>query len=225
MIALIILGAVVGILLILMFLPLTVDLSYEDKFVLKIRYAGITLFDNNRTELDKKSDKKQVEKPKGSTPQKKDNFFVKTYKQKGLLGTVSYFSDILVIVLKKLWWIVKRFKFRKFKLDLTVATADAADTAIQYGKVCAAIYPVISLLQTITDFKLQQINIGTDFDKTKWEFNGAILVKTPLVYWIVAVISVLIQILKLQREESEKNERKQSEKRNGHNDGQITHNG
>ena len=53
MIALIIIGAIVGLLLIAIFLPITIDLSYDSEFLIKIKYSGITVFDN------KKSEKKQ----------------------------------------------------------------------------------------------------------------------------------------------------------------------
>lgn len=226
MIALIILGAIVGLLLILLFLPLTIDLSYGSEFLIKIKYSGITIFDNKKGH---KKEKAKTQKKKITSKQaessEKDNFFKKTYKQRGLMGTIHYFSVILKIVIKKIFWVAKRFKFRRFKFDLTVATQDAADTAVKYGEVCAVTYPVFSLLQSVTNFKPQEVNISADFDKTKWEFKCAILVRTSVIYWIIAGISVLIEIFKIQRKESEKNERKQSKDRNGHNTAKSPHNG
>ena len=61
-IALIILVVVVCFLLFLLLLPLTVDLFFEDKLVLKIKYSGITIFDSQ-----KKSDLKKSEKSKPPT--------------------------------------------------------------------------------------------------------------------------------------------------------------
>ncbi len=210
MIALIVLGVIVAILLCILFLPITVDLAFDGKMMLKIKYLGITLFDNKKSKTKPKQKKEKVKTAsKDNAPQKKDNFIKRTYKQKGLLGTISYFSDILAIVFKRLWRVVKRFKFRRFKLDIIVATPDAANTAIQYGKICAAVYPVISLLHTITDMKSEEINIKTDFEKTRPEFKASILVKTQGLYWLVAAIGILKHYLKLQRKEREKYERKQ----------------
>lgn len=218
MIALIIIGAIVGLLLIAIFLPITIDVSYDSEFLIKIKYSGITVFDNKKSEKKQKNKYKKQSKPnKKSAKTKKDNFFIRTYKQKGLMGTIKYFSTILKIVLKKLMWLLKKFKFRRFKFDLTVATSDAADTAIKYGEVCAATYPVFALIQSVADFKPKDINISADFDKSKWEFKCETLVKTSAINWIIAGISVLIEIFKIQRKESEENERKQSKDRNGHN--------
>lgn len=211
-ITLIILGAIIGLLLILLFLPLTVDFNFKNELWLKIKYFGITFFNSEkRVKLGKpkKRNKKPQEKAEDRAS-KKENFFKKTYKQKGLLDTVKYFSEILLLLLKKLWWVVKRFKFRKFKLDLSVATHDAANTAIQYGKICNAVYPTLAFLETNADFKSKEINIKADFDKTESEFQLSTSVTTRVFFWLVAALAVLFEFLKLQRKEREKYERKQS---------------
>ena len=213
MIILIILGIIVLLLLLLLLLPLTIDLAFDNNFMLKVKYSGITVYDNTKKrkpKVAKKHNEKAALKKSDGSNKKKDNFIMSTYKQKGLLGAIKYFCGILQIVLKKLWWIVKRLKFRKFKLDLKVATPDAAQTAIHYGKICAAVYPVLSLLQTNADFKPSEINVSADFENQKSEFAVAINVTTRLFFCLVAVFSALIQFLKLQRKEREKYERTKS---------------
>ncbi len=209
-IALIIIVAIISLILLLLFLPLTVDLTYKKEFMLKIKYLGITIFSNKKRTKTKKNNKKASASSDKKSAKKEDGFVKKTYKQKGLLGTISYFSEIFTIVFKKLWRVIKRFEIRRFKLNLTVSTSDAANTAIKYGEVCAAMYPALSLLQANTDFKPKNINISADFDKTKSEFSISFLIKTKLFYWLIAVFGVLKQFLKLQRKEREKYERKQS---------------
>ena len=219
MIALYIIGAIIGIVSILLFLPLTIDLAYEGELLIKIRYLGITFKDNKR----KKRNKKSV--ADNASQDDDDDFLIRTYNQKGLVGTVRYLCSLLKILLTKFLWIVKRFKFRKFKLDLTVATDDAANTAVRYGEVCAAAYPVLSLLHSVLDIKPKEINISADFDKTKTECRGCVLARTPLVFWLIALFEALKEDYKLELKESERNERKQSKNRNGHNTRKPSHNG
>ncbi|MBQ8794017.1 MAG: hypothetical protein IJZ63_04665, partial [Clostridia bacterium] len=86
-------------------------MSYDSEFLIKIKYSGITVFDNKKSEKKQKNKYKKQSKPKKkSAKTKKDNFFIRTYKQKGLMGTIKYFSAILKIVLKKLMWLLKKFK-------------------------------------------------------------------------------------------------------------------
>lgn len=224
MIALIVIGVIISLILILLFLPITVDLVYDNSFLVKIKYFGIILFNYPKAKTIKQN-KKTKEKTKVNSKPKKDNFLKTVYDQKGLLGSVEYFSNILEIILKKLWWIIKRFKFRRFKFDLIIATSDAANTAIKYGKICAAVYPVFSLLQSLVDFKPKTINISTDFDKSQSEFKISLLVKTSLLCCLTALVGGLTQFLKLQRKEREKYERKQYKDRDGYHDGQASHNG
>ncbi len=205
MIAMIVLGIIVVLILLLLFLPLTIDLVFDSKLVIKIQYMGIKVFDSAKKASKKKKSKKQDNND--NAPQK-ESFVKKIYKQKGFMRTIEYFSKVLKLLLEKLWWVAKRFKFSRFKLDLTVATNDAAKTAIQYGKICAAAYPVLSLLQTIIKFKPEQVNISANFDKNKFEFKTSIKVTTCAFYWIVAAVSATSLFLKLQRKESEKYERK-----------------
>lgn len=219
MIALYIIGAIIGIVLILLFLPLTIDLAYEGELLIKIRYLGITFKDNKRKKRKKKAG------DENQTAEDDDDFLLRTYNQKGLVGTVRYLCSLLKILLTKLLWIVKRFKLRKFELDLTVATDDAANTAIRYGEVCAAAYPVLSLLHSVLDINPKKMNINADFDKTKTEFRCCVLARTALVFWFIAVFEALKEDYKLELKESERNERKQSKNRNGHNTGKPSHNG
>lgn len=204
-IVLVILGAIVLLLLTLLFLPLTIDFKYYDKVKVSVKYLGIKIFDSDKKDKVKKRKNSKQNKNQNTIPEpKRENFIKKIYKQKGLNGTISYFSDILILLLKRLCWIVKRFRFRRFVFDLVVASGDAAKTAIQYGKICTVLYPVFSLLQSTVDIKTNEINVNADFEKSKWEFKSSILVKTKALYWLITAVYLLIQISKLQHKECEK---------------------
>lgn len=212
-VVLIILGIIITLLVLLLILPLAIDLSFKDKFLLKIKYFGITVFNNQKKKTVKKSEdsKKNGEsKSENNDTKPKESFLKKTYDQKGMLGTIEYFTELISMLLKKIWWIVKHIKFRRFKLNLLVATSDAANTAIQYGGICSAIYPIISFLSANLNFKAKEINISADFDKTTPEFQIDFLATAPIIVWIIAAVATFLQYSKLQRKESEKNERKQS---------------
>ena len=84
MITLIVLGAIICFLLVLCFLPLSIDLVYEDDCVFKIKYAGITLINSEKSI---KTKAKNHKKDTNTTPEKKDNFIKKTYNK-------YYFSDL-----------------------------------------------------------------------------------------------------------------------------------
>lgn len=212
MTALFIVLTVILLLLIILILPVTADLSYKNELSYRFKYAGITLFNSEKrvnikkVKRKKKSKKQSGEQPSAEKEGKKENFFKKIYDKKGFFGTVKYCANLLGIILKRLWRVIKRFKFRHFCLDLTVASQDSADTAIEYGGICCAVYPVLSLLESTADFKMKQININADFNKTQPEFQISFSVTTRLIYWITAAISAITEYYKLQRRECENNE-------------------
>ena len=211
MTALFVVLGLLAFILLLLFLPLTVDFSYANEVYYRFKFAGFILFDSEKkVSINKIRRKKKNKKAKGEksqvTIENEESFFKKTYHQRGIIGTIKYFTNVLVIILKKFLWVIKHFKFKKFNLDITIASENAANTAIEYGSICACVYPVLSLLESATNFKVKKINIGADFDKTVSSFEICFSVKTQLFYWLIAAILALFEFLKLQRKDSENNE-------------------
>lgn len=211
MTALLIVLSILALIFLLLVLPVTVDLNYKNELCYRIKYAAIVLFDSEKRIDIKKVKRKKKTKVQSHSEEKsakKESFFKKTYAEKGFFGTVKYFSELIGLILKKLWWIVKRLKFSRFVLDLTVATDDAANTALEYGGICCAVYPVLAFIETNAKFKSKSVNISADFDKKEPEFAISLSVTTRLIYFLIAAISALKEYLKLQHKESENNERK-----------------
>ena len=208
MTALIVLCVIILLLSVICVLPLALDIVYDDELTFKVKCLGITLFNNKKTKQNKKRKKKKDKITDQKQTPKKDNIFKKTYKEKGLVGSIKYFSQVIKLISKNVWWLIKRFKFKRLKFELNVATDDAAKTAVCYGEVCTAIYPILSLLRHYVGFNPKGININADFEKTKPEFKISLVARAMLIIWLITGISILSQFLKLQRKESEKHERK-----------------
>ena len=61
----------------------------------------------------------------------------------------------------------KKIRIRDIYLDWVVGAGDGAKTAIKYGGVCAAVYPLIKWMTTYLDVRTKEINIEADFDGEK----------------------------------------------------------
>lgn len=203
----IVLGAIIVVLITLLILPVKLRVDYDKELTFTIKYLGFTLLDSE--EEDKES--KKVLKKVQSTALPTDKESIKsTYKQKGITGTIKYYGDVLLLILKRLRWIIRFVKIRKFVFDLSIASDNAADTAIEYGEVCSVVYPIISFIQTNTNFKFKtdNINISPDFDSNDSKLKASVLVKATLIICLIAIAGLLWDYTKKQRKESEKNERK-----------------
>ena len=105
--------------------------------------------------------------------------------------------DILKSLISKFKTLLKHLALNDFQFIIKVVGNDAADTAIKYGTVCAALYPVSNLLNNCLNFKPDNISVFSDFSgqKTDYYLKGQVSVK--LIYLIKFAISSLVDIIKI----------------------------
>ena len=78
--------------------------------------------------------------------------------------------------------IFRHIKFRQLNIDITVASDNAADTAINYGRLCAGVYPALSVILNVIKYDDYKVNIRPDFDKS--ELEADISAELSLIPWI-----------------------------------------
>ena len=213
MTALYIIGGILLFLLLLLIIPVSAEIGFLDTFAVCVKYGGIKVFDTSKPKKVKKpekekprSGKKQDEKLKKDKP-KKDNFVTKIFKEKGTIDGVKFCFAVIKAGLQKVIWILKKITFKKLFLDITVSSEDAATTAVAYGGVCAAVYPVIAIIKGNTRVGVSEVNISSDFDKISPVIKAQVTVKTRLIYAVIAAISFIFSYFRIKKE-SGKNERK-----------------
>ncbi len=187
MIALYILAALLLLIALVLLLPVSVVLSYKEDFSIKVKFLNIKVFP-----FKEKKQAKKTDKPKSET--KKDNQFKTSFqklKEKyGFSGAVKEIFAFLKDCLKHLGTFLKTVKFRKVKLNLVVAESDAFKTAIKYGEVCSVVYPVLSDLESKANIKYKKIDIKSDFNAPKGEFDFSFTVKLQIIFLIITTFRV-----------------------------------
>lgn len=168
---------IIGILLIilllcavvLIFCKICVIIRYTDKrFVLALK---IGFFEKQLIPGKKK------EKSSRTVKQKKESRKSKGKKEL----TVLDYIDITKKVLDK---ICTHIHFNKLHVDFRISGTDAAQTAIQYGRINAAIYPLASLIYERKRFKDLSIQICPDFLAKESVYNVDIILYTRSVFII-----------------------------------------
>ncbi len=165
----------------LLLLPAKAKIVYKDNLDFAIKYCGFRIYDSKRPKKEKASEKSD------SPPQKKTNFFKKAYNKYGLVGAVKHYTKLVKQILKKTAWILKKVKIRNFKLFLAVTADNAADCAIEYGAVCAVLYPTLSFLSSIGDCKFKKIDILADYDSKSPRFELSADIKASLIFILVVL--------------------------------------
>ena len=188
MIPLIIILSVLAFIVLLLFIPISVHIKYDGDFFVKLKIAGIKAYEvepdadtekpKPDTESDKKA-KKQTEKA-----------FDKLKKKYGFAGAVKEIFVFIKSVLERLKGSFRHIAIRKLCLDIKVASGEAAATAIDYGAVCAAVYPVLTFIDSIANVKMKSINVTADFNSDNSDFDFSLVVRIRVVYLIVMAFGV-----------------------------------
>ena len=203
----IILGIILFVFLLLI-LPVCVCLELKDGFNASVKYSGIKVFDTAKQKKQKHKEK-PTKTPKEDVPkQKKENKFLSLFNKKkekhGTVGAIKYFGEFVKSVLKKLIWFIKKLKFDRIRLNLSISSDDAANTAILYGTVCTAVYPALSLITSNASVKYKEINISADFNKTAIAADFSLCVKLRLIYAVIVLLKVYSEYRKMIKEEDKK---------------------
>ena len=174
-----------------LFIPVVVDLEYTDDFKFKISFLKITLFSS---EKEKKADrKKSSDKHKGkksSVLRDAKAYFKKVKNKKGFTGAVKEVMRLISNIFSHIKWLLRYINICKVRLNINVGTPDAALTAIEYGSVCSAVYPVTAMLDSVAHIGFKEINVNADFENSKSDFGFKARVKMQIVYLLICAFKI-----------------------------------
>lgn len=187
-------GGIVLLLILLFAQSVTVTATYEEKLDVKVKFLFFTLYptkpkkkkspkkrkekaqaretDGERELPDELSEeaeappRENAEAPKDG--KKRGRSAKKLHKKEKKKGLGLTFAEIMEYVrsasppIKRLF---KKIRCRDLTVRYTVSADDAAKTAIKYGAVCAALYPVIEWLTTYFSVQAREVRVEADFSK------------------------------------------------------------
>ena len=187
LIVLYILAVLLLLIALILLLPVSVDLNYKEDFSVTVKFLNIKVFP-----LKEKKQNEKTDKPQSNA--KKDNqlktSFQKLKEKYGFSGAIKEIFAFLKECLKHLGGFLKTVKFRKVKLNLVVAESDAFKTAIKYGEVCSVVYPVLSYIESKANIKYKKIDIKSDFNAQKGEFDFSFTCKLQIIFLIITTFRV-----------------------------------
>ncbi len=173
MIALYIILGIIAAIVLLFCVKIGVELRYEDDFEVFLRVLGLRIRLLPAKEKKPKKEKPKKEKPareekpeeepKEEEP-KGENIVMRFYHEQGFDGTMRFLADVLAALNTMLGDIFKRsFVLEKLMLRLRVSKRDAAETALAFGKTCAAVYPALGYICTNLTVRKYDADIQADY--------------------------------------------------------------
>lgn len=188
MIPLIIVLSVLAFIVLLLFIPISIHIKYDGDFFVKLKIAGIKAFsagpkeDINKPSPDNESDKKAKKQT--------EKAFDKLKRKHCFTGAVKEIFTLIKAVLERLKGQSRHIAIRKLCIDIKVASGDAATTAIEYGAVCAAVYPVLTLIDGIANIKMKSINVTADFNSDNSDFAFSVIIRARILFLIIMAFGV-----------------------------------
>ncbi len=222
----IIFADIVLITILILALSVTAVIKVTDTVEIKIKYAGITLFSIGNTEEEenkdkdkkkkkkKKEDKKDLKKadenkPAEKIPDKKED--EKPEEEKVKKPKVKIDFELIKMLLESASKPVKRLinhiRLTIYKAEIIVAGDDAAEVALNYGKMNVAVYNLLAFLDRFIRLKADNVKIGVDFISGTPSYDIYCKVKMRLstalgcAFWLVGRIAVrYIKLMKAGQE-------------------------
>lgn len=124
----------------------------------------------------------------------------KIIKHLGFKGTVDFLFSPEIGFWRRIGYILKKLVIKKFRLNVTVASDDAAQTALLYGGVCAVLYPVVGFLETVMDFREDNMKIICDYEASSPDLDFFAEIKIRVFHLLTAVFKIIPDITKILKE-------------------------
>lgn len=184
---------------IILAIPIKVCVQYKKQFFCRLRIGFVKIILYPPVPKKKKpKKKKKTEQPQKPAPKKEEKHNDNFLKELGLSGIVNLFTRITELAAGVLKDFFAHIIIKSFALSIKVGGKDAADTAINYGKVCSVVYPLTSAVISSMKYTHYGVDILPDFTKgaeTKIEFFA--IFKTRIAHLVKIVLKHGFKALKM----------------------------
>ena len=199
------------IIILALMLSVTVNVHLNDETRIKIRYAGITIFSVSPEDEKHKKQKKSKEKQKKSPVEKKadNNGNNGLLSKLGLSGdiseTIEFVKQLVESASKPIKKLISHIRVSNFYLFITASGEDAAQAAMNYGKINWLVHTALAVLYNTVKLNVKKIDITADFTSGKTEYELSCKVKLRLGTAIGCVLWLLFRTAKLYLKINSKN--------------------
>lgn len=205
----IIIGIILLILIIVLFSPVRIYISYcEKKTSVVLKYLFIKRILVGGEKKPKKAKKKSRKKT-----QEKANTDEKSVKKKSRLipesfsGKIGFIKNIASTGGRAFRRITKHIKIKDIFIDIQVSSPDACECAVNFGKVNILVYNAISYLGYFVNLKKKSINIKCVYNQPESAYNVSFNIRlTPVAAIMTAIAFIfrfLVNNIKMKKEHQE----------------------
>lgn len=193
---------VIAVILILLMCPLKVFLDYDGDLKLNLGYLFLKFQlvpPKPKNEKKKKTEEKKEKKPEQEKKQeeKRPSTFQRLMNKHGIDGLIDILKEVVSIVVDFLRDFAKHLYVTRCNIRICIVGDDAADTAIKYGYVCSAVYPLLSVLEQNSVLKKHSTDISAGFLAEKTAAEMELTFKIRLLFLLGAVFRAAFRGIKV----------------------------
>ena len=219
MIAGIIVGSIVLLLLLILFCPVVLLVSFEEQLQIRVRIFCFTipilpqkektpeqLEKERRKQEKKKRKKKREQEVKEEEKKKRPSKLRQMLSERGVSGFLHLLTEAAKLAAGTGKKILSHVTVYHMQADVRIVGKDAADTAAKYGQACAVGYPAFGRLSSAVRCRRPRLSLTPDFtaEHSQVRFSA----KAGIQPWFVitAAIGMGVRLVRLLRRKEEKTE-------------------
>lgn len=116
----------------------------------------------------------------------------------GVSATAAQIADILKQLLGRIVWILPRCRLNRLRLTAVCTGEDAAEVAMEYGAVCAVVYPLVGYLETLipTRPRGEDIRVLCDLSQEESGFHADVKLSVRIFHVVRALLHIIRENVK-----------------------------
>ncbi len=160
------------------------------------------------TVLPIKTKPKKLKKNAKKKKKNKKNVTEKTEKKESFMKKFNAIKPYIPVGTNALKRFVKTVKIKKLYVKIDVADEDAYECAIKFGKINSLVYSALALSQELFKVNVKKIEINSNFNQPKTEFDINFRVKIRPSAVIIVALRTLINFVSINKKINEKTRKK-----------------
>lgn len=170
--------------------PVTVFADYSEQLSLRVGYLFFWY-----SIVPKKQKKKKAEEKKTEAP--KENSLQKLYRERGLSGFLTFLGKAAEIASGAAREIFSHTVFSIFRLNIRVCGEDAAEAALNYGRVCGVVSSGVGLLLGAAKCRECRTDILPDFSSQESSVSFSAKARVAAFFLLKAALRAFFRSLKM----------------------------
>lgn len=201
MIVLYILLAIIALIVLAFSFRLTLQLDYHELVELEVRYLffRFKLLPWEKKEKAPKEEKPAEQKPPEEKPAKekpaKPNPLKTFWQNEGVDGVIALLKKTAAIVSGMFRGVFRHVIIDSLFLQMHIGSGDAAQTAVDYGKVCAEVFPALGTICSVMKVKRYDADISPDFLANQNETELHTVITLRPIFVTNAAVVMLVKLL------------------------------